>query len=652
MAIKVQGQTVVGDDRKGSFQVTNPGQFTTAQRDALTPVIGDMIFNIDEDNLEIWDGTDWKGAGGGDESKPPQITSVVLSEKTTGGDRFTSQDFTVGIALNEGIPVSQKGVKASVTAQFDRFPESSNVSNNDSTNDTTISPSMNYWPTKQDPGKSSETGWWGTYYDPTSKKDVFFCMVYDGNSKIYRYTVDYATWLQDSEITAVRPTNWSVACLRANAKICAPLNDPAGLWFATDTRDSGNGTFWVEFLNDNPNNMQGDVQDIKYHNGYYFVAYGDKIYVYDDATKIDGRVALAEWTITHSNGTLTCSKIAFSENQFLICANSQNYFARGAVFDLPSPIAQNASYTLNSSTSAEVYPDRYGRGFGYTSYNKGNWFTVIDSYLRRLERNSNNTNNTWLPCSPEANTLACESYFINEDDNLIACFNYSDPTFNTARVSTWFISYNGGTSWTPYLKHSSDGASASNWNTEYGNVSAPIVEKNGFQMFSARRNVTSGSADFSNRLWIYQRTTQSLTFSSPLIPEFIDGDGISVEGQDDSLGTIGNISADRLSASIYMDYIVQNGDKIIGLDSIGSAIAEKFLVIDSSVNVTSMQTADPGFVEVGPGSSFDLKFPATFPSGKTPDEELPAGTSIKAFAEATNASASSTFGPSNTITPA
>ena len=45
MAIKVNGITVVNDERKGTFESTNPGQFTTAQRDALTPEIGDTIYN-------------------------------------------------------------------------------------------------------------------------------------------------------------------------------------------------------------------------------------------------------------------------------------------------------------------------------------------------------------------------------------------------------------------------------------------------------------------------------------------------------------------------------------------------------------------------------------------------------------------------------
>ena len=58
MAIKVNGTTVINNDRKGEFNVTNPGQFTTAQRDALTPEIGDTIYNTDEATLQIWNGTE------------------------------------------------------------------------------------------------------------------------------------------------------------------------------------------------------------------------------------------------------------------------------------------------------------------------------------------------------------------------------------------------------------------------------------------------------------------------------------------------------------------------------------------------------------------------------------------------------------------
>ena len=128
MAIKVQGQTVVGDDRKGSFQVTNPGQFTTAQRDALTPVTGDTIFNIDESALQIWDGTEWGSAGGADSGLDPAINSVTLTENEAGDPRFTNQTFTSTAGMfQEGVPVSTKSIKAKVIADFSVYPETNAI---------------------------------------------------------------------------------------------------------------------------------------------------------------------------------------------------------------------------------------------------------------------------------------------------------------------------------------------------------------------------------------------------------------------------------------------------------------------------------------------------------------------------------------------
>ena len=65
MAIKVGGTTVITDGRKVESQVVNPGRFTTAERDLLTPEIGDIIFNTDEETPEVWDGTEWGPLGGG-----------------------------------------------------------------------------------------------------------------------------------------------------------------------------------------------------------------------------------------------------------------------------------------------------------------------------------------------------------------------------------------------------------------------------------------------------------------------------------------------------------------------------------------------------------------------------------------------------------
>ena len=60
---------------------------------------------------------------------PPVINNVVLSEDNTGGARFTGETFSVALTMgNDGTPVSEKAVKATVTANFEQFPTTDTVS--------------------------------------------------------------------------------------------------------------------------------------------------------------------------------------------------------------------------------------------------------------------------------------------------------------------------------------------------------------------------------------------------------------------------------------------------------------------------------------------------------------------------------------------
>ena len=99
----------------------------------------------------------------------------------------------------------------------------------------------------------------------------------------------------------------------------------------------------------------------------------------------------------------------------------------------------------------------------------------------------------------------------------------------------------------------------------------------------------------------------------------------------------------------FRDFAV--GDTIEATSSTGIASSVRFLVINATGAVTSTQVSDPGFTELGPGLTQQISFPATFPTGNTPDVELPAGTTLQVEVEATNSVASDTF-PSNIITPA
>ena len=114
-------------------------------------------------------------------------------------------------------------------------------------------------------------------------------------------------------------------------------------------------------------------------------------------------------------------------------------------------------------------------------------------------------------------------------------------------------------------------------------------------------------------------------------------------------GIIKSISGTSIEVS--SDYIYQAGDVVEAKFPTSSSVSTRYLVIDATGAVSGTVGSDPGYVSVGPDTSQTLTFPATFASGDSPDEELPAGTTIKVSAQATNSEGSSEYGPSNVVTP-
>ena len=130
------------------------------------------------------------------------------------------------------------------------------------------------------------------------------------------------------------------------------------------------------------------------------------------------------------------------------------------------------------------------------------------------------------------------------------------------------------------------------------------------------------------------------------------GDSVRPAGNSDpsKTGVISSISG--TSIGVTSGYVYQAGDVIESINSSGSGIASRYLVIDATGAVSGTVGSDPGYVSIGPNTSKTLTFPATFDTGNAPDAELPAGTTFKVSAQATNSIGSSEFGPSNVITPA
>ena len=107
MSIKVQGQVVISNDKKGLFEQVNPGAYTTAERDALSPNVGDIVYNSQDEELQVWNGTDWgsAGSGGGSIGSPVDVLSPVDGAGVGGAVNYwpiTSEVSTEEINLYSG----------------------------------------------------------------------------------------------------------------------------------------------------------------------------------------------------------------------------------------------------------------------------------------------------------------------------------------------------------------------------------------------------------------------------------------------------------------------------------------------------------------------------------------------------------------------
>ena len=95
-------------------------------------------------------------------------------------------------------------------------------------------------------------------------------------------------------------------------------------------------------------------------------------------------------------------------------------------------------------------------------------------------------------------------------------------------------------------------------------------------------------------------------------------------------GTVNVINSSTMTIADSEGTWTPNAGKyVVGPEKI-VANARQYLKFDSSGNVTDMQSRaqDPPYTTTATNPSLTLTFPSTFPSGGTPDEELPEGTTL------------------------
>ncbi len=635
MAIKIQGQTVVDDSRKGSFQVTNPGSFTTVQRNALSAVAGDQIFNTNTNKLEIYNGSQWEAAGGATTS-PPNINNVVLSEDNTSGARFTSKSFTSAITMiDDGAPVSQKGVKGKVTAQFPQFPTTSAViSNTTGGQPTTTVPTYSVLD-----GASYSTNELGagTYYESsTNTMKVFYFRRADWSSSYIALNTATLGSLGTNAWTEVNTNVNNIP--RKGSDTTTVLFEPEGPdgVFRQMCMAGQNGCMWVNI----PESAAGltsyrTCEDLQYFNGKYYELKQGTLREFTSYANLKSNTSSDSWTINNSQSSYRVGRFRIHGNEIMIICDGNNYYYYGQKFAWPN---SGSSFTVNG---AEIYPNRYSRDASNVVYSNGNWYTAVDGQLRKY----NNNSASWSVIYPDGangNVQALTASYISGELWVWAPRNSSGEFM-------WWKSYNGGISWTEGWRNNYHGTN----NIAYFNSSSyqrfPAIL---FDVGGWRMGMSAESSNNNPRLFGYQKLTQTLNFNADIPAQFVVGDPVKIQGETNTsnYGSISTISSNRRQMGIALSPTVAAGDIINATNSTGTATSTLFLIITTNRAVTGTQVSDPGYTQVGPGTSQQITFPATFPSGNVPDVDLPAGATLQVEVQATNSSASDTFS-SNILTP-
>lgn len=614
MAIKVQGQTVVDDDRKGSFQVSNPGQFTTAERDALTPEVGDNIFNTDDGELQIWDGTEWGSAGGAvDLTTNPVFNNLTLSEDPPGTGRFTNQDFKLNFDMAaDGVPASIKGIKGNVTAQFDSFPTtsaSSAVTKSDLyTNPTAVNSS---------PPFGSQ---WSSLWAPADVYDRWS----SNSPKFMLFSLDqyYTRWAYvDPDTFAVTQFNTPSGTGASGYDLSRSVVTCKGRYVtAYKMSDLNAVTFDLQqlFTTGDPAKQIG--ASYAETDNYRYKCTGSTLYRYDLVTG-------EQLGSAYFNDSTLNKGILFELNSTTIAiagtyggANTQK------VYMLTDDLPFNNQQISGVQTWGVQNP-----GY-YRFVHEGKMYMVQNYNLYSVDENYNTTT-TVLPDSHYNEPVTVNK--LTGEFTLMASLAETISTNNYRFYIQKYTSNNYGTSWVKQAETTYDYSSGSYQNSPSIGTTLYMPKGEAFwqdKYYNREPRVMAVDGYYQDVTVPNDADIGDFTINTYARPD--SWSALRPEG----LGFVTSVSSGATTTTlrIYGGATYNVGDAVTLTASTGQSQAVKYLVLDTTGKVTDLASSDPGYVDVGSALVNTINFPALLPTGNSPDEELPAGTVLQTFGRAAN----------------
>lgn len=632
MAIKVNGINVINDNRKGEFRGANPGRFTTTERDGLSPSIGDMVFNTTDGELQIWDGAEWGSAGGAGSGLAPAVTSVNLAENETGDPRFTDQTFTSTVDMfQEGQPVSTKSIKAKVVAEFPVYPETNPI---DSVTINTTSSVLNNTVLQS----TNNPACVFNYVNPDSQRLECFSLRIQDNSTVML-----------AKATDLKATSFNNV---GNPAIGSPYSDKACIAYTTPDEkyvliqqaSQGQGIYVeaANFINGSYNvayNYQVEVGKYKLRIGSGG-SFGVNIELYEKVPAgtftsrgIKTLPGYGTWNWTQAtvvgDSVVITTNQSSANNSIYICNVTQEYLDNWQ---------SGGQIPVNDSVTISAYRKQ--------CEHKGKLFISSQSGLIVYSLDTNSTSTLSKPPTPSSFNYAGDAIFEDPYGFLIMKMAWSAGSVITYQ---YFKSNNAGVTW--------------NTSPEYpdlptGSGNGPNESRQATDCYQyGYRLAIWVSADTQTSYRRYSMGYQEVTIAnSPDLSSINVGDLLRPSGVSnprnymlvDQITILGDGNT-KLKLTGFTT--LTQGQLLTTTASTGRSQLTKWLVIsESSGLITDMTENEPAFVDIGPSTTVPITFPATFPSNKTPDEELPIGTTLQTYVKTVNAAGDSQ-GISNVFLP-
>ena len=631
-------------------------------------------------------------------SAAPVINNVTLTEDDPTGNRFTSQAFSVNVdMLNDGAPVSQKGIKATVTADLQTFADFTSSSTS-YTETVPSSTTGNIWV------YDTNDAYWGVNSDVSNYRfypagivgfippgssqfrTAFFHNVQDATNTYYWVYMSQAdvgtrTSLAESNFTFVDDTNSFSPSTNAsydsynrnikmhNAPLAPDGTTPffigcghdslaSSIGYLTTVNNFGNVTYSTDYVTDaiidknyrawgagsyaNRTNSTGTyradfvvsnvgpwTQEPSFGNPASGTSFGMFV-----ATDADGQYIVLGY-ISNSTSQIWVADVDVCTTPTAVKDNAQNIKS----FSVATPagsLTSASQYTINALYFKDLEIILVGTHYGVMRIDVTNE-TATDV----TPGTSYSTETNWKSPQGYLEDLRTPQY-----PN--SCSYYAFDPSNTDKPAR-YVTTDAGNTWTKqYYDNNSD-------NSDYASTDSSAayskrilnMRYNGYYALSVTNTNNLQRTGYS----VAQVTTQTVTFAAEANCQF----GVPYYPVGGPMNTASVImmrsSGLQTSAVVNAGYEIQPGTVYESKTSTGTNSVSKFMVISATGVVEDQTSTDPGFVELGPSTGIGITFPASLPSGNSPDVEFPAGASLQVEVEATNSVASDTY-TSGSITPA